>query len=161
MLDSVINNIMRSDWIILLVVGTILLLATEVGFRVGRRHTPEQRKAHQVRSGTLQGALLGLLGLLLGFTFTMAVADTTRKQLVLDEAKRHRHGVASRRVPQRADSRCRPALLVRSCWRSGCHPAIETLSIAERSLVVRKRLVVLYRRPSLAFLIVGVGYSED
>jgi hypothetical protein len=34
MLDTVVNNILRSDWIALLVVGTILLLATELGFRV-------------------------------------------------------------------------------------------------------------------------------
>jgi hypothetical protein len=87
MLDFVINNILRSDWIALLVVGTILFLATELGFRVGRRHTPERRKAHQGQSGTLQGALLGLLGLLLGFTFAMAVGRyEARKQLVLDEA---------------------------------------------------------------------------
>ena len=54
---------------------------------LGQRYSPEQRKAHQGQSGTLQVALLGLLGLLLGFTFAMAVGRfESRKQLVLDEA---------------------------------------------------------------------------
>lgn len=87
MLDLLINPIVRSDWTALLVVGAILFLATELGYRLGRRHTPERRKAHQGQSGALQGALLGLLGLLLGFTFAMAVGRyEARKQLVLDEA---------------------------------------------------------------------------
>lgn len=87
MFDSFTNSIVRSDWATLLVVGAILLGATEIGFRIGRRHTPERRKAHQGQSGALQGALLGLLGLLLGFTFAMAVGRyDARKQLVMDEA---------------------------------------------------------------------------
>ena len=56
-------------------------------FALACGNTPEQRKAHHGQSGTLQGALLGLLGLLLGFTFAMAVGRyEARKQLVLDEA---------------------------------------------------------------------------
>lgn len=87
MFDSFLNPIIRSDWLTLLTVGAILLGATEIGYRIGRRHSPERRKAHQGQSGALQGALLGLLGLLLGFTFAMAVGRyDARKQLVLDEA---------------------------------------------------------------------------
>ena len=73
MLDSIVQNILSFDWSVLVLVGAILLLATELGYRLGQRHTPERRKARQGRSGTLQGRLLGLLGLLLGFTFAMAV----------------------------------------------------------------------------------------
>ncbi len=88
MLDTFLDEkILNSDWIVLLVVGTILFLATEFGFRIGQRHTPERRKAHQSQSSSLQGALLGLLGLLLGFTFAMSAGRfDARKQLVLDEA---------------------------------------------------------------------------
>ena len=87
MLDLLVNPIVRSDWTTLLVVGAIQLLATEIGYRIGQRHSPERRKAHQGQSGALQGALLGLLGLLLGFTFAMSVGRyDARKQLVLDEA---------------------------------------------------------------------------
>ncbi len=87
MLDSLTNLVLNSDWVAFPIVGAILLLVTEFGFRIGRSHTPERRQAHQGQSGALQGALLGLLGLLLGFTFAMAVGRyEARKQLVLDEA---------------------------------------------------------------------------
>lgn len=86
-MNEVILRILSSDWLVLLIVGATLLLATEFGYRVGGRHTPERKKAHQPQSWAIQGALLGLLGLLLGFTFAMAVGRyETRKQLVLDEA---------------------------------------------------------------------------
>ncbi|MET0984926.1 MAG: hypothetical protein ABW034_05905 [Steroidobacteraceae bacterium] len=60
----------------------------EIGYRLGRRHrasgVDEARKSHV---GALEAALLGLLALLLGFTFSMAVSRfDTRKSLVLEEA---------------------------------------------------------------------------
>lgn len=82
-----LDVILRSDLLMLLVVGAILLFAAEFGFRIGSRHSPERRKARQGQSGVLQGALLGLLGLLLGFTFAMSVGRyEARKQLVLEES---------------------------------------------------------------------------
>ena len=88
MLDRFLDeHVLNSDWIVLLIVGSFLLLVTEWGFRIGRRHTPERRRAYLSQSGSLQAALLGLLGLLLGFTFAMSVGRfDARKQLVLDEA---------------------------------------------------------------------------
>ena len=81
------DQILASNWIALVVIGGLLLLSTELGFRIGNRHSPERRKVRKELSGSLQGALLGLLGLLLGFTFAMAVGRyETRKELVLDEA---------------------------------------------------------------------------
>lgn len=82
-----LSQILASNWIALAVIGSMLLLATEIGFRIGSRHSPERRKTRKDISGTLQGTLLGLLGLLLGFTFAMAVGRyETRRELVLDEA---------------------------------------------------------------------------
>jgi hypothetical protein len=88
MFDSFLNDkILSSDWIVFLGIAVLLSLATELGFRFGRCRTPERRKAFQGQSSSLQGALLGLLGLLLGFTFAMAVSRfEARKQLALDEA---------------------------------------------------------------------------
>lgn len=87
MIDLFYDQILRSDWIVFAVVGSILLLGTEFGFRLGKRCLPEKRQAHLDQGSKLQGALLGLLGLLLGFTFAMSVGRyETRKQIVLDEA---------------------------------------------------------------------------
>ena len=66
---------------------TLMLVASEAGFRLGRKvesSTPAQTKA---QISTVEAAILGILGLLLGFTMSMAVSRfEVRKQLVLDEA---------------------------------------------------------------------------
>jgi hypothetical protein len=73
--------------IILFVFFALMLAATEAGFRLGRKaevNTPDKIKASV---STVEGAMLGVLGLLLGFTMSMAVSRfEARKQLVLDEA---------------------------------------------------------------------------
>lgn len=65
----------------------LMLSAIEVGFRLGHRseaNTPENTKS---QISTVVAAILGVLGLLLGFTMSMAVSRfEARKQLVLDEA---------------------------------------------------------------------------
>lgn len=64
-----------------------LLIAGEVGFRIGRRQRLAGDKGAEALSASLQGTLLGLLALLLGFTFAMAVSRfDARKDLVLQEA---------------------------------------------------------------------------
>lgn len=73
----------------LIAVTTVVLtaLAIEFGFRLGRRHSGRASAALDAHLGNLQSALLGLLALLLGFTFAMAVGRfDTRKELVLAEA---------------------------------------------------------------------------
>jgi hypothetical protein len=65
----------------------LMLAATEIGFRLGRKfeaRTPESIKAQIF---TVEAAILGILALLLGFTMSMAVSRfEIRKQLVLEEA---------------------------------------------------------------------------
>jgi hypothetical protein len=72
--------------LILVALVALFLLAAEVGFRAGRRHGRRVTdKEPQV--GTIQGALLGLLALLLGFSFAMAQSRyDARRALVVDEA---------------------------------------------------------------------------
>ncbi len=72
--------------LILVLLIALFLLAAEVGFRAGRRHGRRVAdKEPQV--GTIQGATLGLLALLLGFSFAMAQSRyDARRALVLDEA---------------------------------------------------------------------------
>ena len=65
----------------------MLLVALEGGFRLGLRASTDadQRGAGQV--GAIQGALLGLLGLLLAFSFAAAGARFLEKQdLIVEEA---------------------------------------------------------------------------
>lgn len=63
------------------------LVVIEVGFRLGLRSRAGSDDATKIHVGALQAALLGLLALLLGFTFAMAVSRfDTRKALVLEEA---------------------------------------------------------------------------
>jgi hypothetical protein len=63
------------------------LTATEFGFRVGLRLHREKDEARMGQISGTQGAMLGMLGLLIGFTFAMAVARyESRQTLVLQEA---------------------------------------------------------------------------
>lgn len=73
-----------------LIAGVLLLLllaATEAGFHFGRRDKARIDEKTKSQISVISGAVLGILGLLLGFTISMAVSRfDTRKQLVLDEA---------------------------------------------------------------------------
>jgi len=74
-------------WLIFLVSIGVLVLSTELGFLLGRRAAPKTSDDARSQVGTIQGALLGLLALLLGFTFAMAMSRfEVRKQVLLDEA---------------------------------------------------------------------------
>jgi hypothetical protein len=74
---------------VLLFIGLVAIywVASEIGFRIGlkaRAHANDSDRSHV---GSLQAALLGLLALLLGFSFAMAVSRyDMRKSLVLKEA---------------------------------------------------------------------------
>jgi hypothetical protein len=64
-----------------------LLVAGEAGFRLGRRTRADTGDAIRSQIGTIEGGILGLLGLLLGFTFSMAVSRfDTRKRMAVEEA---------------------------------------------------------------------------
>lgn len=83
---------MTGDWLYELNLGVILLgtlllllLSLIVGYWLGRRARGEGGGEPQVN--TIQAAVLGMLGLLLAFTFSMAAARyDTRRSLVLQES---------------------------------------------------------------------------
>lgn len=74
------------EWLLFLIFLALLIAAAELGFRLARRshHGDETIPAHATAT---QGAILGLLALLLGFTFSLAVARfEARRALLRDEA---------------------------------------------------------------------------
>jgi type II secretory pathway pseudopilin PulG len=80
--------IYRINEVIIFVTFFALMLAvTEVGFRLGRKFEPNNPEKTKSLVATVVAAILAILGLLLGFTMSMAVTRfEARKQLVLDEA---------------------------------------------------------------------------
>lgn len=76
-----------SEFVLLAIAVALFLAAIELGFRIGRRFGPGDDDALHTHVSALQNALLGLLALLLGFTFAMSISRfDTRKDLVLEEA---------------------------------------------------------------------------
>ncbi len=74
-------------WLILVASVGGFLLATEAGFLLGRRSQSSTDDHSRSQIYTIQGAALGLLALLLGFTFAMAMSRyDLRKQMVLEES---------------------------------------------------------------------------
>lgn len=64
-----------------------MLLVMEFGFRLGRRHRRLTGSEPGENSGAIQGSMLGILALLLGFTFSLALNRyDERSQAVVDEA---------------------------------------------------------------------------
>jgi hypothetical protein len=76
-----------NEWLIFAFIITVFLSASEIGFRLGWLAQSKINEPVRSQINMLQAASLGLLALLLGFTFSMALTRfDTRKQLVLDEA---------------------------------------------------------------------------
>jgi hypothetical protein len=78
-----------NEWVLGLVFLALMVSACEAGFRLGRK-PGEQKTSEDTKSqvSTVEAGILAVLGLLLGFTMSMAVTRfEVRKQLVLEEAK--------------------------------------------------------------------------
>ena len=74
---------------ILIALGLFLgmLVLLEVGRRIGARHLGRHGEAAPAGLGAVQGAIFGLMGLVLAFTFSGAAARfDTRRALIVDEA---------------------------------------------------------------------------
>jgi hypothetical protein len=64
-----------------------MFAANEVGYRVGRRSSQRESEQSRAVSGSLKSSVIGLVALLLGFTFAMTTSRFNERQhLVLDEA---------------------------------------------------------------------------
>src|SRR5215510_1410980 len=75
------------EGVALLAAIALFMLALEVGFRFGARQQAKCDEPDKAHANALHGAVLGLLALLLGFTFAMAVSRyENRKTLMVDQA---------------------------------------------------------------------------
>lgn len=76
-----------SLWLIASVMLLMLVLVTEAGFRAGGKVRSRLEETARSQVGVISGSLLGLLALLLGFTFGMAQnRHALRQGLVVEEA---------------------------------------------------------------------------
>lgn len=86
-MDEILAIIFRNQWMVIIIAGLLLLGLAELGFRAGYRLFVAKDESRKSQIGGIQGAVLGMLALLLGFTFSMAVARyEVRRDLVLQEA---------------------------------------------------------------------------
>src|SRR5262245_17277844 len=86
-MDDLLLRFFGQSGSLAVVATTILLLISEVGYRLGRRLFTAGDSARQSQIGAVQAAVLGMLALLLGFTFSMAVDRyDRRRELVLQQA---------------------------------------------------------------------------
>ena len=70
-----------------LVAITAFVIALETGYRLGVRRQASSDEPDRTHANALHGAVLGLLALLLGFTFAMAVSRfDNRKTFMVDQA---------------------------------------------------------------------------
>lgn len=77
----------QSEVLIALALLGFLALAGELGYRLGRRGRETHNEFTRTQIISIQAAILGLLSLLLGFTFAMALSRFEyRKQMVVEES---------------------------------------------------------------------------
>lgn len=87
MIENFLSRIFAQEWELFLIAAVLLLAFAEVGFRCGLRLYAAHDEARKAPIWGIQGAVLGLLGLLLGFSFSMAVNQyDVRRALVVKEA---------------------------------------------------------------------------
>src|SRR5436189_4214322 len=85
MLDQFLSRIFAS-WMVFVILAVVLLALSEFGWRIGLARSRAKPEKTQ-NGGSVPAAVLTLLGLLLGFTFAMAVSrHENRRELVVQEA---------------------------------------------------------------------------
>lgn len=82
--ENLLNSTFSQAWHVLLFIPAVLLLFSEVGYLMGKHRQDAKDKSHV---SDVQSAILGLMGLLLGFSFAMGVSRyDTRRSLVVQES---------------------------------------------------------------------------
>lgn len=77
----------QNSLLISLILFVSMLLAIEAGYRLGQRAEQRTNESSRAHVGAIQASLLGVLALLLGFTFSLSLQRfDSRSQAVVDEA---------------------------------------------------------------------------
>lgn len=77
----------HSSVLIVILLFVALILSTEVGYRIGRRFAAAASDSTKTHINTIQASLLGVLALLLGFTFSLSLQRyDSRSEAVITEA---------------------------------------------------------------------------
>jgi hypothetical protein len=77
----------QNEFVVILTALAVFLIATEIGFRRGRGIAPGLADQSRSQLSTLQTAMVGLLALLLAFSFAMAESRfEARQRLMVDES---------------------------------------------------------------------------
>ena len=91
-------------WVLFLVTAVLVVLAVEIGFRLGKLVRSRSSEERESPVSAIAGAILGLLAFMLAFTFSIASERyDTKKSLVRDEAN------VLRAIWQRSDFLQEPA----------------------------------------------------
>jgi hypothetical protein len=84
---DLLDQIFQNPLFVFVLPALLLLGCAELGVRLGLRVHASRDAARKGTIGGIQGAVLGLLGLLLGFTFAMAISRyDARRLLVVQDA---------------------------------------------------------------------------
>jgi hypothetical protein len=128
-------------WLSFVLAVTVLVLASELGFRIARRSRRERAEGQAGPVGVAVAALLALLGLLLAFSFSSVDARfDARKALVLEDA--NAIGTAYLRaglLPEPHDERARELLRTYVSLRLAVTPE-ELADVLARTEQVQRRL---------------------
>jgi hypothetical protein len=103
-----------------LIVAAVLLALAEAGYRIGLRIYASKDEARRSQTAGCRVAIRGLMGLLLGFTFSMAVNRyEIRRAMVLKEANAVGVRRGSERICCRNRTRAGARALPPVLWRPG------------------------------------------
>lgn len=87
MIDEVLIRVFSNQFLVLVITSVLLLVSAELGYRLGLRLHRMQDEPRKGQISGVLGAMLGIVGLMLGFTFAMSLGRyEERRDLVIEEA---------------------------------------------------------------------------
>jgi hypothetical protein len=144
MLDQTFGRIFSTQWLVFAILLIVLLGFSEFAWRMGFAHRRQGRKKDKHES-SVPSAVLALLGLLLGFSFALAVSrNDARRDLVVREA--NSIGATARRANLLPEPQAANVLRLLREYVPLRIEAHREAQFSERFASLRKRNAELHRR---------------